>query len=126
MTPRALPRLARTPFFTTHESGGICRQPSSDVPSKIFRMPAGSGTPGGGTAPMLAIDCCVVGAVVFGSGGANAGETERDTNTAAKRHVRIMPRNDTGRARKELNRKHEVTKNRSECPAVLRGFVVLL
>src|SRR6186713_2775301 len=64
MTPRAAPRLARMPFFTVHDSDGICRQPSSDLPLNIFATFGGNGAVGGGIEPMLAIDSCVVGAVV--------------------------------------------------------------
>ena len=54
-------------FFTVQESGGICRQLSSDFPSKIRVIPGGSGATGAGTAAMFAIDSCVVGAVLAGA-----------------------------------------------------------
>src|SRR5262252_5994096 len=36
------------PFFATHESAGICFQPSKLLPSKMRVTPAGSGASGGG------------------------------------------------------------------------------
>jgi hypothetical protein len=79
ITPRAAPRLARTPFLTVQESGGTCDQPSRVLPSKIGFMPGGSGTEGGGTAPMPAIACAVVGAVVGAVAWAERRAAQRNT-----------------------------------------------
>src|SRR5687768_3599796 len=87
MTPRALPRLARISFFTVHESGGICRQPPSVLPSKIFVMPGGSGALGAGTDAMFAIDCCVVGDVVGVAGAGCAAKAHADDATRTRTTV---------------------------------------